>query len=178
MHPRPHALRLGVTPLLLLAAGCTEPRNVGNLNPSLGPAPPIETTDASQPAPGPKPEPSQGGIIGQRTTDIRRAEPELQKGARIATTRITATDPVTLPGNAYVTMIGRTSILQIEEAMRLFQAMNDRYPKDYDEFMTEIIKANNIALPKLPDDQEYGYDEKEHTLIILRPRRVDTTHHP
>ena len=81
MHPRSHTLRLRVTPLLLLAAGCTEPRNVGNLNPSLGPATPIETTDASQPAPGPKPEPSQSGIIGQRTTDIRRAEPELQKGA-------------------------------------------------------------------------------------------------
>ena len=75
-------------------------------------------------------------------------------------------------------MIGRTSILQIEEAMRLFQAMNDRYPKDYDEFMTEIIKANNIALPKLPDDQKYGYDEREHKLIILQPRRADTTHHP
>ncbi len=31
--------------------------------------------------------------------------------------------------------------------MDLYQAENDRYPKDYDEFMKEIIKANNIALP-------------------------------
>ena len=51
--------------------------------------------------------------------------------------------------------------------MDLYQAENDRYPKDYDEFMDEIIKANNIALPKLPHYQEYGYDEKEHKLIIL-----------
>ena len=36
--------------------------------------------------------------------------------------------------------------------------------------MTEIIKANNIALPKLPLYQKYGYDEREHKLIILEYR--------
>jgi hypothetical protein len=33
--------------------------------------------------------------------------------------------------------------------------------------MAEIIKANNIWLPKLPAYQEYGYNEKEHKLIII-----------
>jgi hypothetical protein len=33
--------------------------------------------------------------------------------------------------------------------------------------MAEVIKANNISLPKLPPYQEYTYDEKEHKLIIL-----------
>ena len=28
-------------------------------------------------------------------------------------------------------------------------------------------KANNIALPKLPPQRAYAYDEKEHKLIIL-----------
>ena len=51
--------------------------------------------------------------------------------------------------------------------MELYKAMNDRYPKDFDEFSNEIITANNIALPQLPSYQKYGYDEKEHTLIIL-----------
>ena len=51
--------------------------------------------------------------------------------------------------------------------MDLYHATNDRYPKDLDEFMNEIIKANNIALPKLPPYQAYGYDEKEHKLVIL-----------
>ena len=55
----------------------------------------------------------------------------------------------------------------IKHAMDLYKATNDRYPKDYDEFMTEIIKANNIALPQLPPYQAYGYDEKEHKLILL-----------
>ena len=58
-------------------------------------------------------------------------------------------------------------MLSIQHAMDLYHATNDRYPKDYDEFMTEIIKANNIALPQLPTYQEYGYDEKEHKLVIL-----------
>jgi endoglucanase len=34
-------------------------------------------------------------------------------------------------------------------------------------FMSDIIKANNLALPLLPDYQKYGYDEKEHKLVIL-----------
>ena len=58
-------------------------------------------------------------------------------------------------------------MLKIQHAVDLYHAENDRYPKDYDEFMTEIIKANNIALPKLPALSGYGYDEKEHKLIIL-----------
>ncbi|AMV40817.1 hypothetical protein [Planctomyces sp. SH-PL62] len=81
--------------------------------------------------------------------------------------KITAKDPITLQGNAYVTMIGQTSILQIQHAMNLYQAANDRFPKNYDEFMAEIIRANNIALPKLPHYQEYGYDEQQHKLVIL-----------
>ena len=52
-------------------------------------------------------------------------------------------------------------------AIDLYQAENGRYPASYDEFMTEIIKANNIALPRLPPYQAYGYDEKEHKLILL-----------
>ena len=70
-------------------------------------------------------------------------------------------------GNAYVTSVGRIAIDNIKHAMDLYQATNDRLPKDYDEFMNEIIKANNINLPQLPPYQKYGYDEKEHKLIVL-----------
>ena len=88
-----------------------------------------------------------GPIIGQRTTDIRDASKELkQGGAKVASPRIVAKDPITMTGNAYVSIVGRTSILQIQQAVDLYHAANDRYPKDLDEFMTEIIKANNIAI--------------------------------
>lgn len=78
-----------------------------------------------------------------------------------------AKDPITVTGNAYVSIIGRTSVLKIQQAVDLYHAANDRYPKDLDEFMTEIIKANNIALPVLPPYQDYGYDANEHKLIVL-----------
>ena len=115
-----------------------------------------------------KPQEDSGPIIGQRTQKVVAAEAALKKGdARIASTKIVAKDPITLQGNAYVSIIGRASQLQIEHALNLFRGANDRYPKDYDEFMAEIIKANNISLPKLPAYQDYGYDEKEHKLVII-----------
>jgi hypothetical protein len=144
---RPLSL-LGLLAVLALAAACEEERNVGG----------------KPKAAAPKPE----FIVGKRTQEIKNAATELQKGdARVATTKITAKDPITLQGNAYVTIVGRTSIMQIEHAIDLYHAMNDRYPKNYDEFMSEIIRANNIALPQLPYYQKYGYDEKEHKLVIL-----------
>jgi hypothetical protein len=108
------------------------------------------------------------GIIGKRTQKVVEAAPALESGkAKVASTKIKAKDPITLVGNAYVATVGRTSILAIEQALNLFHANNDRYPKDLAEFMAEIIKANNIALPVLPPYQEYAYDEKEHKLIVL-----------
>ena len=165
MHPRSrpsgirgnHRTRIGSLPWLSLAicalgSGCeAEPRHVGSQ--------PNMVVEA-------KPEPQP--IINRRTQDVRNAATELQKGqAKAATTKVTAKDYISLQGNAYVAIIGKTSVLSIQQALDLYHAENDRYPRDYDEFMTGIIKANNIALPKLPPYQEYGYDEKEHKLVIL-----------
>ena len=109
-----------------------------------------------------------GPIIGQRTTDIRNASKELnQGGAQVASTRIVSKDPITLPGNAYVSIVSRSSVLSIQHSMDLYHAANERYPKDLDEFMAEIIKPNGIALPQLPPYQKYSYDETEHKLVIL-----------
>jgi hypothetical protein len=169
MRPRPRCLRpasLGISLLLLgLAPGCEEPRHVNkNLNSAAAPAP----APAPEPAPAPAPEVVQPReIVGKRTQDIRNADVELNKGAQVATTKITAKDPITLPGNAYVTIIGRNSMLNIQHAIDLYQATNGAYPKDYNEFMEKIIKENQIALPTLPYYQEYGYDPKEHKLIVL-----------
>lgn len=136
---------------LTLIAGCEEERDV-----------------AAKPKAQVVPPAKDEFIVGKRTQEIKNAAPEVQKeGATVASTKITARDPITLPGNAYVTMIGRTSILNIEHAVDLYHAANDRYPEDYNEFMTEIISANNIALPQLPYYQKYDYDEKEHKLVIL-----------
>ncbi len=150
-----HASVLPILCALVLAAGCEEERTVGDKPSSQAKAKP------SAPA---KPE----FIVGKRTQEIKNATVEIKKeGATVATTKITAKDPITLPGNAYVTMIGQTSILNMQHAMDLYHAENDRYPRNYDEFMNDIIKANNIALPQLPNYQKYGYNENEHKLVIL-----------
>ncbi len=117
------------------------------------------------------PQPKRKPILGKTTQEVRKVEPEVQKqeGAKIVQQpRIVAKDPITLQGNAYVSIIGRSSQLQIEHAIDLYKANNDnKYPANFQEFMTEIIQANNIRLPQLPHYQEYGYDEKQHKLIII-----------
>ncbi len=134
----------------IVLAGCEEERHVGS------------STRKTQAKPT-----DSGPIIGRRTQDVRNAAVELKKGGEVASTRIVARDPITLTGNAYSSIIGQASILSIQHALDLYRATNDRYPRDYDEFMAEIIKANNIALPVLPPYQKYGYDENEHKLIII-----------
>ncbi len=162
----------------MLAAGCEEERHDASARPKSRAADIVGVDLGDQggasaqpnPRPAPKPQPPRKPefIVGKRTQEIKNANAELKTGkAQVASTRIVAKDPITLPGNAYVTIIGRTSMLNMQHAMDLYHAENDRYPKDYNEFMDVIIKANNIALPRLPHYQEYGYDEKEHKLVIL-----------
>lgn len=107
-------------------------------------------------------------ILNQRTQDIKDAPAEVKSGAAVlAPDRPIAKDPITLVGNAYVTAIGRISIDNIKHTVDLYQAEKGEYPKDHKQFMDEIIKANNIALPTLPYYQEYSYDAKNHRLLIL-----------
>src|SRR5262245_15078535 len=94
---------LALLAALALSAGCEEERNVGT------------KPGASASAPK-QPE----FIVGKRTQVIKNAAPELEKGgAKVATTKITAKDYITLQGNAYVTQVGRLGVLQIEHAMNL-----------------------------------------------------------
>ena len=162
MRPRPRtnpAAILTTTALALLAAvGCEEERHVGA--PAGSKSKNAVAHGAAAPA-GPK------FIIGEKTQNIVKAAPEVAKGAKVSDNKITAKDYITLQGNAYVSIIGQTSVMSIDHAMNLYKAEHDRYPKDYDEFMADIIKANNIALPELPYYQKYGYDENEHKLKVL-----------
>lgn len=172
--PRPRRSGLGLAMssslslslALVVLAGCEEPRHtkVGESQSTPTPAPAQPAPDVVQPR----------AILGQKTQDIRDADVELKKGGQVASQKIVARDPITLPGNAYVSIVGRNSILNIKHAIDLYQAENGRYPKDYKEFMDEIIKKNNIALPTLPYYQEYGYNAEKHELIVLEyPDRKD-----
>jgi hypothetical protein len=168
MRPRPcRQCPWLVSLALVAAAGCEEPRHDRRPTSSVAaPAPTPEPAPAPvEPAP-PPPERAHGEILGRRTQDIRPSTPEATQGTVVAGSRITARDPITLQGNAYVVAIGQIATGHIKHAMDLYQAENGRYPANYDEFMTQIIKANNIALPVLPAYQEYFYDEREHKLQV------------
>ena len=166
----------------LLAAGCEEERHDAFAKRPETRAPGLVGVDTSggfdaerpSPAPAAKPKPAPAAkkepqpILGKRTQDIKDANAKLESGqARQASTRIVARDPITLQGNAYVVAIGQIALGQIKQAVDLYQAENGRYPKDYNEFMEEIIKKNNISLPQLPPYQEYRYDADRHTLMVI-----------
>jgi hypothetical protein len=107
------------------------------------------------------------GILNKKTQNIGKFDPNAEQ--RVSDQKIQATDPITAPLAAYGPMMEKVSILAVDQAINLFRAENDRYPKDHAEFMEKIIKANRIALPVLPYGGEYKYDETEHCLKAVYP---------
>jgi hypothetical protein len=138
----PMTLRLTLAMVLITLAGCDEP------------------------APK-KAAPKTREILGKRTQDIRDTQAEVKKGAVVTTPRIVAKDPYTLAGSAYVTAISQTAIGNIKHTLDLYQAETGEYPKSHAEFMEQIIKKYNIALPTLPYYQEYSYDVATHQLNVI-----------
>lgn len=61
--------------------------------------------------------------------------------------------------------------IQIPEALKLYKATNDKGPKSHEEFMAQIIDANQIQLPQLPPGQRYVYDPEKEELMVERPAR-------
>ena len=108
---------------------------------------------------------SDNSIIGKSTQDVGKFDPNANN--KVSDSSINATDPITAPLSAYGPALERISKVEIKHAVDLFQATNDRYPKDYDEFMEQIIKANNIRLPVLPGGKKYQYDEVNHSLVVV-----------
>ncbi|MDP1797340.1 MAG: hypothetical protein Q8K78_07660 [Planctomycetaceae bacterium] len=104
-------------------------------------------------------------IIGKKTQDIGQFDPNA--GAKVSDSKIHATDPITAPVSAYGPMLEKISTTYIEQALNLFNASEGRYPNSHEEFMTAIIKANNIQLPVLPGGKQYQYDVENHKLVVV-----------
>lgn len=66
---------------------------------------------------------------------------------------------------AYTPTISTIAKLQIKQSVNLFQAEHGRFPKDHEEFMSEIITKYNVKLPKLPAKFQYKYDVENHELL-------------
>lgn len=80
-----------------------------------------------------------------------------------------------LQGGGYLSVVTGTRfwaehqmiLNNIRHAVDLYEATNSRYPKTQDEFMREIIQANDIKLPELPDGYEYFYDPDEPLVLKM-----------
>ncbi len=108
---------------------------------------------------------SPDSIIGKKTTAVGVYDPNA--GAKVSDSKIQATDMVTSGTSSYGPMLERISKSHIEHAVNLFHANEDRYPKDYQEFMDRIIKENKIELPVLPGGKQYQYDVENHKLVVV-----------
>ena len=76
-------------------------------------------------------------------------------------------DPVTGPLEILKKEKIELPMLAIEHALNLYNAAEGRFPQSHDEFMTQIITANNIRLPALPSGLQYQYDVAGHRLVIV-----------
>lgn len=76
---------------------------------------------------------------------------------------------------AYRSSVGSLAIGQVQQMMQIYDIQNNGPVKDYDEFMSAIIKKgqpDGIQLPMLPYYQEYAYDEANRQLVVVEfPKR-------
>lgn len=139
---------IGISAVFSFFCGCAEPDSVTQA--------PEKTGTAT-------------GIFHQKTDDIGEFDPAA--GREVSDGKIDEDRLATpLIGGlaAYGPLVEQTSKLQIQHAINLFHAANDRYPKDHAEFMQQIIKANRIQLPVLPAEAEYQYDVENHELVVVK----------
>jgi len=117
-------------------------------------------------------EKSPNSVFGKKTQEIGKFDPNAAgQQVKPDQPQVKVTNVVTGGLEAYGPMMEQISKLGIEHAVKLFEAENGRFPKDYDEFMTEIVKKNNIQLPVLPGGAKYQYDEAEHKLVVVKAEK-------
>ena len=72
------------------------------------------------------------------------------------------------PAGTYLRIADKPIFQNIQHAMDLYKAEHGALPKTHDDFMRDIIQANNIKLPELPDDSKYVYLPDQEELMIER----------
>lgn len=111
-------------------------------------------------------EPAGRGAQLKTTDDIGEFDPAA--GKETVDSKVKVSNPITAPLEAYGPMKQQIAELGITHAVRIFHAMEGRYPKDHEEFMTKVIRQNNIRLPSLGPGKRYEYDVANHELLVVR----------
>jgi hypothetical protein len=105
-------------------------------------------------------------IFKQRTQEV--GEFDAKAGKQLSDSKIKVTSPLLAGLEAYGPAAEKVTKLAITHHLNIYNALHDRYPKDHDEFMREIIKKNNLQLPKLPYGNTYEYDVANHKLVVVK----------
>ncbi|MCP4782098.1 MAG: hypothetical protein GY903_11250 [Fuerstiella sp.] len=99
------------------------------------------------------------------TDDI--GEFKADDGKQTVSSKVKISNPITGALEAYAPMKQQLGELKIKQSVDFFNASEGRYPKDHEEFMTKVIKANNIRLPALGPGKQYQYDVQNHALMVV-----------
>jgi len=59
---------------------------------------------------------------------------------------------------------------QAQQALQMHVAQRGRPPQSNEQFMKEVLRANNIPLPQLPPGDSYFYDAREQQLMVRHKR--------
>ena len=79
---------------------------------------------------------------------------------------------ITTPVRSYFRVRQRAVFqIQLPQAERMYQAEHDgKGPPSHEEYMRDIIEANGIALPELPEGETYFYDAEKGELMVQRAK--------
>jgi hypothetical protein len=145
---------------VILLTGCEEP-----------------TSNMSTPKPGPPQPPQPPGAQKadaqqeqqQQKTELVKAEAGVgKKGQRLEKKGLVRM--MTVPALAFFRTEQRVVFeIQIPHALNLYKALHGDFPKTQEEFMKEIVKANQLDLPELPAGNRYVYDPEKGELLVERP---------
>jgi hypothetical protein len=126
-------------------------------------AEPLAMPDTTPEAPGPS---------ETTSSDAERIKADVGVGAKGRGLDKFQGGVLVTPAKAYFTLRERAIFqVQIPQAMQMYQALHGSAPQSHDQFMKEIIQANQIRLPELPAEQRYVYDPQAKELMVERPAR-------
>lgn len=78
---------------------------------------------------------------------------------------------VTTPISVYFQAQERLIYDSVTYAVKLYEAEHGNKPKTEEEFMKQVIEANQIRLPQLPPGSKYKYDPQNGELLVEQPQR-------
>jgi len=90
-----------------------------------------------------------------------------EEGKEVVDSKVKYSNPVTGPLEAYDPLKQKISELAITQSVQHFYATEGRYPKDYNEFMTKVIRENGVRLPTPGLGKHYEYDVANHKLVVV-----------